>query len=42
MTSNEWFVVGAVIAGLFVFEGLPKLLNIIKNKRQAKQNDKAS
>ena len=37
MSMDEWIVIAAVILGLFVFEMGPKLLNIVKNRRVAKE-----
>lgn len=33
--EGEWVVVAVVIAGLFLFEAGPKLLNLIKKKRSS-------
>ncbi len=42
MNVEEWIVVGTVIVGLFAFEALPKVLNIIRNRRQSKELKKSS
>lgn len=42
MKAEEWFVVAAVLVGLFAFEAMPKLLNVIKKKRQGDDSKKAS